>query len=90
MIKLPFIDSIKKFFSKEQPKSEQPKCWNKKPIMVTFNGKRVRQARMVWEQHHGAIPKNYVITHTDGDVHNCHIGNLECVTRAELLRRNRT
>lgn len=50
--------------------------------------KRQKRARWEWEQHFGEIPKGYVIYHKDGDVYNDDIGNLEAITRAELIHRN--
>jgi hypothetical protein len=52
-------------------------------------GKRARLPRKIWEQHNGEIPKGSVIIHIDGDRYNDSIDNLECITRAELLKRNR-
>lgn len=44
--------------------------------------------RHVWEQHHGPIPPGNVIAFLDGDRTRCVIENLECISRAELARRN--
>lgn len=44
----------------------------------------------VWELHNQQDrPKGMVIYHMDGDIHNNNIDNLEVISRAELLRRNR-
>ena len=41
----------------------------------------------VWEQANGPLPKGWVVTHKDGDAHNCDLSNLEAVPRAEMMRR---
>jgi hypothetical protein len=45
-------------------------------------------ARHVWQQHHGPIPRSHAIVYRDRERSNCAIENLECVSRAELARRN--
>jgi hypothetical protein len=45
-------------------------------------------SHMVWEQHKGPIPPSHNIVFRDGDRANCSIGNLECVSRADMARRN--
>lgn len=52
-------------------------------------GKRIRRPRYNWEQVYGPLPKGYVIYHKDRDTTNDHIENLEAISRAELLKRNR-
>lgn len=44
--------------------------------------------RHVWEQHNGPIPAAHAIVFKDRDRANCAIGNLECIPRGELMRRN--
>jgi hypothetical protein len=44
--------------------------------------------RHVWEQHHGPIPTSHVIALKDHNRQNCVIENLECISRADLARRN--
>ena len=51
--------------------------------------KRVRRPKHIYEQHYGKIPKGYIIYHIDGNKDNDDINNLEVITRAELLKRNR-
>lgn len=51
--------------------------------------KRARRPRVIWEEQVGAIPSGYVIVHKDGDKHNDDLSNLECISRAENLKRNR-
>ena len=58
-------------------------------VNLWVDGKRIRRARWVWEQHNGELPKGYVIFHKDGDKDNDHPNNLEAISRAELLKRNR-
>jgi HNH endonuclease len=43
----------------------------------------------VWEQFRGPIPPGHAIAFKDGNRKNCAIENLECISRAELARRNR-
>jgi hypothetical protein len=50
---------------------------------------RVRRPKLIWEEHFGKLPKGYLIYHKDGDNKNDSIENLEAITRAELLKRNR-
>jgi hypothetical protein len=45
--------------------------------------------RHVWEQHHGPIPPRHVIAFRNRDRADCAIRNLECISRADLARRNR-
>lgn len=44
--------------------------------------------RYVWEQHRGPIPPDHAVCFKDGKRANCEIENLECISRAELARRN--
>lgn len=44
--------------------------------------------RYLWEQKNGPIQKGYNIFFKDGNRHNCTIENLECISNAELARRN--
>lgn len=44
--------------------------------------------RLVWEAQHGKVPAGHAIAFVDGDKRNIEIGNLECISRAELMRRN--
>lgn len=46
-------------------------------------------SRHTWRQHHGEIPKGDVIAFIDQDSMNCDIKNLELISQAENLRRNR-
>lgn len=44
--------------------------------------------RLVWIEHNGPIPAGHVIAFKDGNPANRGIGNLECITRAQLMARN--
>ena len=55
----------------------------------TGANERVRRPKLIWEEHFGKLPKGYLIFHKDGDNKNDSIDNLEAITRAELLKRNR-
>jgi DNA-binding CsgD family transcriptional regulator len=43
---------------------------------------------LVWTEAHGPVPEGHAIGFRDGDRNNCAIGNLECVSRGELAKRN--
>jgi len=55
----------------------------------TGTNERVRRPRKNYEDAFGKIPKGYVIYHKDGNKDNDHPSNLESISRAELLKRNR-
>ena len=55
----------------------------------TGNKQRARRPRVVYEQNFGAIPKGFVVIHKDQDKDNDDPSNLEAISRAELLKRNR-
>lgn len=45
--------------------------------------------RWAWKLEHGAYPaRGMALAFRDGDKKNCAIENLECITRADLMRRN--
>jgi hypothetical protein len=44
--------------------------------------------RIVWEAHHGPIPKGRVVVFHNGDRQDCRIENLELISRKELAQRN--
>jgi HNH endonuclease len=44
---------------------------------------------VLWEQHHGPIPKNHCVIFADGDRLNVTIENLILITRSQLLIMNR-
>lgn len=43
---------------------------------------------IVWEQHHGKVPKGHIIRHIDGDPTNDDIENLICIPRGANARIN--
>lgn len=51
-------------------------------------GKWEYLARHTWREHHGEIPKGYIVVHKDGDSMNCEVDNLELISRADNARRN--
>lgn len=57
--------------------------------LYTDKYKRVRKPRKIYEDAHGPIPKGYIIVHLDGDRYNDSLFNLEAISRAENLKRNR-
>lgn len=42
----------------------------------------------LWEQHNGPVPNGHIVVFRDGNKARIEIDNLECITRAELMRRN--
>lgn len=50
--------------------------------------KRARRPKLVWEEVYGDLPKGYVIWHIDGNRYNDTLGNLEAISRGEMMRRN--
>ena len=44
--------------------------------------------RVVWTQHHGAIPDGHKIRFKDGNRQNCDIDNLELISNGDMLRHN--
>jgi hypothetical protein len=60
------------------------------PAMILIApGKRIPRSRYIWEQMYGPLPKGYVIIHLDDNKDNDAPENLEAITRAENLARNR-
>jgi len=43
---------------------------------------------LVWEEANGPLPPGHAIAFKDGNKENRALANLECITRAELMRRN--
>ena len=43
---------------------------------------------MLWEQHHGPLPKGHMIKFKNGDKRDIRIDNLECISRADNMRQN--
>jgi len=44
--------------------------------------------RILWEEHHGPIPKGHVVVFKNGNKQDLRIENLELITQAENMRRN--
>ena len=63
--------------------------WKEGMYVTIAPNKRVKRARLVWESVWGELPTGYVVYHLDGDKYNDDIDNLEAITRAELIERNR-
>ena len=55
---------------------------------------RLRQRRwkpvhvIVWESEHGPLPKSHAVAFKNGNKADIRLDNLECITRAELMKRN--
>jgi len=43
---------------------------------------------LLWEEHHGPVPDGHIVIFRDGNKEKIVIENLECITRAENMRRN--
>ena len=56
---------------------------------IYMHRKRVSYAKYVLEQNGIEVPKGCIVYHKDGDLYNNELENLEVITRAELLARNR-
>jgi len=84
------------------PKGHKPANWKpigsiekrldvkKRPYLwvKVSDSKWVLLHRHVWNQHHGEIPKDKIVTFKDGNAFNCDIQNLEVITRIENMQRN--
>jgi len=44
--------------------------------------------RRLWEEAHGPVPEGHALRFIDGNRQNCVLDNIECVPRAEMMRRN--
>lgn len=44
--------------------------------------------RHIWEQAHGKIPQGMIVRYKDGNVNNCVLENLECITKADNMKLN--
>ena len=43
---------------------------------------------LIWEEVNGPLPKGHAIVFKDGNIKNIVLDNLECISRADLMRRN--
>lgn len=43
---------------------------------------------LLWIEHHGPVPKGYCVIFKDGDKANITIENLDCISRADNMKRN--
>ena len=50
-------------------------------------GEEVYLHRLLWEEHHGKIPPDFVVVFRDGDRENIVIENLDCLHREEAKKR---
>ncbi len=63
----------------------------KKYLMIKVPGLRklIYKQVHVWENHHNKrLPKGYNIIFKNGNTMDCNIDNLECISNAELMKRN--
>lgn len=51
-------------------------------------GKYKLKHRVLWEKHHGKIPKNHIVVFKDKDKNNFELNNLELITFEENMSRN--
>ena len=52
-------------------------------VYIRVHNVMYRAHRIVWEMHHGAIPKGMVIDHINGDYYNNKLDNLRLATRSQ-------
>lgn len=57
-------------------------------IKMHHNGRMRLKHRVIWESVNGKMPANCVIIFINGDNRDFRIENLECITRAENMKRN--
>lgn len=70
-------------------KPEGHECWRSDGYLyVKYKGKNRQKHRVLWEQHHGTIPKGYHVVFKDGNRANITIDNLELLSQEESMRRN--
>ena len=59
-------------------------------IVIQYeSGKRKPYARYIYEKVYGEIQKGYVVIHINWNIKDNDINNLDCISRAENLKRNR-
>ena len=62
-------------------RDNRPRAW----VKIAEPGLWKPRNIVVWEEHHGPVPKGYVIHRLDGDPLNDDVGNLSMLTRAEHI-----
>ncbi len=62
-----------------------PRAW----VKVAMPNRWLQRASVVWERHHGAIPRGCVVHHRDRDTLNDDVSNLQALTRAQHLAEHR-
>ena len=70
------------------PTEPRRPCKNKNNNKVYQNVRRIPYARYVLKQAGIEVPKGYIVYHIDGNMYNNDIGNLEVISRGELMKRN--
>lgn len=58
-------------------------------VVKVSKNKWVHKQRLVWEKHHGPVPKNHRVIFLDGNRQNCDINNLCCVNHSTVTRLSR-
>lgn len=84
-------------FTSEAIRLDKHPCWKggvqvtkRDGVFIVYESKkRMSRSRYNWIQVYGEIPKGYVIRHIDGDKYNDDVSNLEAISRAENIIRNR-
>ncbi|MBO5857431.1 MAG: HNH endonuclease [Clostridia bacterium] len=56
---------------------------------IYYHRKRISYCRNLLKSMGIDVPKGYVVYHKDGNISNNDIGNLEVISRAELIKRNK-
>ena len=90
------LKKAEKSFGKPRKTKDSVVCLTQeiKDVVNKRNGKtykhhkRIPYARYLLQQAGIEIPKGYIVYHVDGNMLNNKIGNLEVISRAELLKRN--
>ena len=70
------------------PTEPRRACKNTHNNKVYQNVRRIPYARYVLKQAGIEVPKGHIVYHIDGNMYNNDIGNLEVISRGELMKRN--
>ena len=70
------------------PTEPRKACKNTRNNKVYQNVRRIPYARYVLKQAGIEVPKGHIVYHIDGNMYNNDIGNLEVISRGELMKRN--